>query len=134
MSHSPPNLVHLRKRRTRYDAISSAAGAFTFVVGMVGAMYDGLRWLQTGAWQPVDGWGVARALSSGSWLDSPQRFLYLHKVVAIFLGMPLFLTGPFVFWLIVGGMLSALASLHRRRARPTAQDDFGIEEEIEKAA
>src|SRR5262245_18920400 len=98
----------------------------------MGALYEALRWWQSGLWLPIDGSSIARWLIPGTWLDAPRSFLLLHKLVSSFLGLPLFLTGPFVFWLIAGSVFALLAATDRRRAAVEQHEDD--ENDLRKAA
>ena len=134
MTTNMPRIPRRARVPDRWESLSSTIGGLTFAAFVMGALYEGLRAWQMGGWQPIDGSGIAHLLIPGTWLDAPQSLLRLHRVVAIFLGLPLFVTGPFVLWAIAGSTLWLLAAFDRRRTDAAQAREIESEDDLREAA
>lgn len=102
--------VHsLVKLRDRCESLAESVKAHAFILGLLGAVLEAYRWLQTAVWRPIDGWAVVRLLVKSAWLDAPNRLLGLHKLVTAILDVPLFMSAPFAIGLVVWVIAQSLA-------------------------
>ncbi len=87
-----------RKRGSRLTLLAARAPFVILIalaqvlvlVGFVSLVYSAMRWMRTGEWETVSTWPIAHWFYRGDWLDAPQSWLGIHKLVAGFLRWPLF--------------------------------------------
>jgi hypothetical protein len=91
----------LVKWRDRFDSMAYEAPFRAGSLAFLGAAFEAYRWLQTAVWQPTNGWWLVRLLVSSRWLESPDRMLGLHKIIAAVLDLPLFISAPLLAWLVI---------------------------------
>jgi hypothetical protein len=85
------------------DALFNGCLLVGFLGFFIGLMFETLKWLKFGTWNPVPGYVVFRYFFPHDWLESPTNWLGLHKIVVDLLGWPLFVIGPLM--LLLPGVL-----------------------------
>jgi hypothetical protein len=108
------------ERRRRIETLSRRTSTFRSYQSRippraaVGALLivslEAYRWLDSGIWQPLDAWSIVRLFTTSGWLVTPDSWLGLHALVAWFLGLPLFVSVPFMGWAIAGGSCAAMTT------------------------
>ena len=83
--------------------------AFSLVVLLIGigfAVWAGVQWLQTARWQPLTVNGaLATWPTTREWIAHPRSWLGLHRVVAWFVRVPVF-----VIVTLLGGALLLISA------------------------
>lgn len=105
--------------RRRADFFLTTAGVILYVAilgGIIGAVFEFARWLQSGKWDPVTIWPLARMVIDSDWLSAPTSWLGLHKIVVWCLDLPLFLTGPALAVAIGSGVCASIASDYQQES------------------
>lgn len=119
----------LQNRRMKAEELHTWAGVLAALGAIGWLMWESVRWLQSGVWEPYRTSFLA-PLFDQQWLLSPQSWLGLHKLVIWFLKLPVFLSVPAIIF-CGGWCIYALVAndCDERIEKLRKESDFVIEDD-----